>query len=216
MARADADVRRCSRLAAARRTAEAADGGSGGARPRPGQSRRRGGCGDRGVSHVAPRVRGDRVRDVRRRFPIPRCRRYPGGRGRRRHAGVSPGTQPGAAKRTKSTASSLVELVVIVLVALGLALAIQAWIVKPYRIPSGSMEPTLAVGQRVLVDRIGTHFSKPHVGADHRLSSARRRRAAGVRAGPAHRQTGWRGMLGTDPERGHRRQLHQAHRRRPR
>lgn len=56
------------------------------------------------------------------------------------------------------------ELVVIVVVALGLAIGIQAFIIKPYRIPSGSMEPTLAVGQRVLVDRIGTHFSKPHVG----------------------------------------------------
>lgn len=66
--------------------------------------------------------------------------------------------------RSKSTMGSIVELVVIVLIALGLALAIQAWIVKPYRIPSGSMEPTLAVGQRVLVNRIGTHFSDPHVG----------------------------------------------------
>ncbi len=52
----------------------------------------------------------------------------------------------------------------IVLVALGLALAIQAFLVKPYRIPSGSMEPTLAIGQRVLVDRIGMDFSDPHVG----------------------------------------------------
>ncbi|MFI4993354.1 MAG: signal peptidase I [Solirubrobacterales bacterium] len=59
---------------------------------------------------------------------------------------------------------SIVELIVIVAVALGLALAIQAWIVKPYRIPSGSMEPTLAIGQRVLVNRIGVHFSGPHVG----------------------------------------------------
>jgi signal peptidase I len=67
-------------------------------------------------------------------------------------------------KRSKTTMGSIVELVVIVVVALGLALAIQAWIVKPYRIPSGSMEPTLAVGQRVLVNRIGTHFNKPHVG----------------------------------------------------
>jgi len=67
-------------------------------------------------------------------------------------------------KRSKSTASSIVELVVIVLVALGLALAIQAFIVKPYRIPSGSMEPTLKIGQRVLVNRIGMQFSDPHVG----------------------------------------------------
>jgi signal peptidase I len=64
----------------------------------------------------------------------------------------------------KSLASSVVELVVIVAVALGLALGIQAFIVKPYRIPSGSMLPTLRINQRVLVDRIGTHFSSPHVG----------------------------------------------------
>jgi signal peptidase I len=67
-------------------------------------------------------------------------------------------------KRSKTLTSSIIELGVIILVALGLALGIQAWIVKPYRIPSGSMEPTLAVGQRVLVDRIGMHFSEPHVG----------------------------------------------------
>ena len=66
--------------------------------------------------------------------------------------------------RSKSLTSSIVELVVIIAVALGLALGIQQWIIKPYRIPSGSMEPTLAVGQRVLVNRIGMDFSKPHVG----------------------------------------------------
>jgi signal peptidase I len=69
-----------------------------------------------------------------------------------------------AKKRSKSTTSSLIELAVIVAVALGLALGIQAFIVKPYRIPSGSMEPTLAIGQRVLVNRIGMDFSEPHVG----------------------------------------------------
>jgi signal peptidase I len=68
------------------------------------------------------------------------------------------------AKRSKSTTSSIVELVVIIAVALLLALGIQAFIVKPYRIPSSSMEPTLAIGQRVLVNRIGMHFGKPHVG----------------------------------------------------
>lgn len=59
---------------------------------------------------------------------------------------------------------SAAELVAIIAVALGLALAIQAFIVKPYEIPSASMEPTLHIGQRVLVDRIGSHFSSPGVG----------------------------------------------------
>jgi signal peptidase I len=74
-------------------------------------------------------------------------------------------TKKGSTKKSsKSLKSSIIELVVIVLVALGLALGIQAFIVKPYRIPSGSMEPTLTIGQRVLVDRIGMHFSEPHIG----------------------------------------------------
>ena len=76
---------------------------------------------------------------------------------------MSTATEP-AKKRPKSLVASGVELVIIIAVALGLALAIQQWVVKPYRIPSGSMEPTLAIGQRVLVNRIGMNFSDPHVG----------------------------------------------------
>jgi signal peptidase I len=66
--------------------------------------------------------------------------------------------------RSKSTLNSVIELVVIVAIALGLALVIQAFVIKPYRIPSGSMEPTLKVGQRVLVNRVGMDFGDPHVG----------------------------------------------------
>ena len=55
-------------------------------------------------------------------------------------------------------------MAVIVALALGLALAIQAWIVKPYQIPSESMEPTLVVGQRVLVNRFIYHFKDPKPG----------------------------------------------------
>ena len=71
---------------------------------------------------------------------------------------------PVAKKRSKSLAGSILELVLIVAVALGLALGIQAFVVKPYRIPSGSMEPTLSVGQRVLVNRLGMDFGGPSVG----------------------------------------------------
>ncbi|MCK9248899.1 MAG: signal peptidase I [Solirubrobacteraceae bacterium] len=59
----------------------------------------------------------------------------------------------------------LAELVLLVVIALGLALGIQAFLVKPYQIPSGSMIPTLEIHQRVLVNRISHHLgSDPSVG----------------------------------------------------
>ncbi|MEA2159977.1 MAG: signal peptidase [Solirubrobacteraceae bacterium] len=80
--------------------------------------------------------------------------------------------------RSKSAGSgsglkSLIELVLTVVVAVGLALLIQAFVVKPYRIPSGSMLPTLQINQRVLTNRLISHpsvgdivvFHPPH-GAD--------------------------------------------------
>jgi signal peptidase I len=83
----------------------------------------------------------------------------------------------------QSARGSLVELVTIVAVALGLALGIQAFLVKPFRIPSESMEPTLDVGQRVLVDRVSLRFGtpdrgdvvvfKPPKGADDNVCGAR-------------------------------------------
>ena len=45
-----------------------------------------------------------------------------------------------------------------------MAFAVQAWAIKPYQIPSGSMEPTLDIGQRVLVNRFIYHFKSPEIG----------------------------------------------------
>jgi signal peptidase I len=59
----------------------------------------------------------------------------------------------------RSPLRSLGELVITVAVAVALALLIQAFVVKPYRIPSGSMIPTLKVGQRVLTNRLINHPS---------------------------------------------------------
>lgn len=57
------------------------------------------------------------------------------------------------------------ELVFLVAVAISLALAVQAWAVKPYKIPSPSMEPTLDVGQRVLVNRFSERLGgDPEIG----------------------------------------------------
>lgn len=49
--------------------------------------------------------------------------------------------------------------------AIGLALGIQAFLVKPYQIPSESMQPTLVPGERVLVNRLSyTLGGEPNVG----------------------------------------------------
>ncbi len=67
-------------------------------------------------------------------------------------------------KQERSGTSKIVELVGIVVFALLLAFVIQLFLVKTYRIPSGSMEPTLDIGQRVLVNRIGMRFGDPGIG----------------------------------------------------
>ena len=56
-------------------------------------------------------------------------------------------------------------MIVIVVVALAIALTVQWLLIKPYRIPSGSMEPTLDIGQRVLVNRLSHRLgADPNVG----------------------------------------------------
>ena len=66
--------------------------------------------------------------------------------------------QPSAGGQRQGTRlRGLVELVLTVAAAFGVLLLVQALIVKPYRIPSGSMIPTLEIHQRILVDRLATH-----------------------------------------------------------
>jgi signal peptidase I len=75
--------------------------------------------------------------------------------------------------KKKSGLQGFIEIIVTVAIAVGLALLIQAFVVKPYRIPSPSMVPTLDIGQRVLTNRLVNHpsvgdivvFHPPH-GAD--------------------------------------------------
>lgn len=67
-------------------------------------------------------------------------------------------------ERAASRRRTVVEYAVLALVAIGVALLVQAFLVKPYRIPSPSMEDTLLIGDRVLVDRITWRFSEPERG----------------------------------------------------
>jgi signal peptidase I len=68
-----------------------------------------------------------------------------------------------------------IDWVVTIVGAVAIVLAIKAWVVNPYRIPSSSMEPTLHCAKpqpgceahfsdRVLANRFIYHFRKPHRG----------------------------------------------------
>ncbi len=68
-----------------------------------------------------------------------------------------------------------IDWIVTIVGAIAIVLAIKAWVVNPYRIPSSSMEPTLHCARpgsgcearfsdRVLANRFIYHFRKPHRG----------------------------------------------------
>jgi signal peptidase I len=58
----------------------------------------------------------------------------------------------------------VLEYAGIAVVAVLVALAVQAWLIKPYRIPSESMLDTLRPGDRVLVNRLVYRLREPERG----------------------------------------------------
>ena len=66
-------------------------------------------------------------------------------------------------KREKWIALGL-ELAILFIIAMVLALYLQAFVIKPFYVPSPSMEPTLQEGDRVLVDRASYHWREPRRG----------------------------------------------------
>ena len=58
----------------------------------------------------------------------------------------------------------LIEWVVLLVVALGLALGLRAFVFQTYFIPSGSMEPTLQIGDRIIVDKLAVDWGTIHRG----------------------------------------------------
>jgi signal peptidase I len=58
----------------------------------------------------------------------------------------------------KSSTRWAVELVGVVVVAILVAVLLRTFVVATYSIPSGSMEPTLKVGDRIVVDKLSYHL----------------------------------------------------------
>jgi signal peptidase I len=77
---------------------------------------------------------------------------------RRRHSAVGPPKRPPSRSRTA------LEWAVVAVVALALAFGMRTFVFQAYYVPSGSMIPTLQVGDRILVQKIFFSPSDVHTG----------------------------------------------------
>jgi signal peptidase I len=75
-------------------------------------------------------------------------------------------SSPGETKSTKKPRSKrwMVEWVLVLVVALGLAFCLRTFVIQTYSIPSPSMVPTLMIGDRILVDKLSYHLHPVHRG----------------------------------------------------
>lgn len=65
---------------------------------------------------------------------------------------------PDAAEEPHKRGSFLRELPVLIVIAFVIALIIKTFLLQAFFIPSASMEPTLLIGDRVLVEKVGYRF----------------------------------------------------------
>lgn len=73
-------------------------------------------------------------------------------------AGVETGDGRSQDMRAESLGAFLRELPILILVAFGLAFLLRTFVVQVFYIPSSSMEPTLMINDRILVDKVTYRF----------------------------------------------------------
>ena len=69
-----------------------------------------------------------------------------------------------AQRHRGSWVRATVEWITVLALALGVALFVRSYVVQTYFIPSGSMEPTLQIGDHILVLKAAYRFSSPATG----------------------------------------------------
>jgi signal peptidase I len=67
-------------------------------------------------------------------------------------------SEPTVAEGSSKKSHWLRETAVVVIIALAAALLLRTFVVQTFFIPSGSMEPTLQIGDRILVNKLSYHL----------------------------------------------------------
>ncbi|MDQ1415671.1 MAG: signal peptidase, partial [Acidimicrobiaceae bacterium] len=70
----------------------------------------------------------------------------------------------GPAAKNGGSARAIAEWVVILVAALTVAIVVKTFLIQAFYIPSGSMEPTLKPGDRVLVNKLSYDLHSIHRG----------------------------------------------------
>jgi signal peptidase I len=75
-----------------------------------------------------------------------------------------PNADEAAPPRVRSKSRSVVEWLAVVVVAVLVSLLIRTYVFQTFYIPSGSMEPTLLIGDRIVVSKISVELGTIHIG----------------------------------------------------
>jgi signal peptidase I len=71
---------------------------------------------------------------------------------------------PPPVSKRRSRQKSVIEWAIVIVVAVLVSLLIRTFVFQTFYIPSGSMEPTLQVGDRIIVDKVAVEFGTIHTG----------------------------------------------------
>lgn len=77
---------------------------------------------------------------------------------------AAPGPPSAEQRRSRGPIWWFVEWALVIALALGLAVGVRTFVLQTFFIPSGSMEPTLDIGNRILVLKIAYDFTTPATG----------------------------------------------------
>lgn len=69
-----------------------------------------------------------------------------------------------ALRETSRALRTIIEIVIIVVVALLLSTVVRRFVVETYEVPTGSMIPTIEIGDRILSEKITYYTSEPQAG----------------------------------------------------
>jgi signal peptidase I len=71
---------------------------------------------------------------------------------------------PAAGSRSRRILRDVIEFLVIVMVAIGVAALLKTFVVEQYKIPTGSMEPTIEVNDRLFAEKVSYYLGGPRQG----------------------------------------------------